>query len=117
MWNMTPEQFEIDQQRRQERVICAQCEVFDAVAQFLVDRDVDDKQTMRDAIDIAIRRFGNGPILPNMMIASLVGKQINIEKARRAEIAQLPPPVRKDRYGRPILPSKPVLWSGKRRIA
>lgn len=109
-------QLEIEQQRRQERAINAQCEVFDVVAQFIMGR-VLDQRTTREAVDMAIGRFGNGPVLPNMMIASLVGRQIANERAKREVIAKLPPVERRDRLGRPIPPAKSVVVSGQRRIA
>jgi|SRR5579859_5965353 len=93
------EPFEIEQLRRNERFIDKGCRVFDAAAQFFADKPLT-KEVQTAAVNEIVARFRGE--LPDMMIASYVGKQFAVEQRRRADAAATPPPVRRDIFGRPI---------------
>jgi len=108
MWNYDREH-EITMIRRTERMISAQCEVFDAVANFIVNRDPFDKQTLMDAMNYAVKRFHPSALLPEAMIAQCAARQVNYTRRRIEFERNQPKPVRRDRLGRPIQPKTDVV--------
>jgi hypothetical protein len=74
------------------------------IGDFVATQLIDSKKpiTMPDCnriLNEAVARFARE--LPPQMIAQLVQAQISVEAERRRQVAMLPQPVKRDRFGRP----------------
>jgi len=98
-------ELEIQNHRREMQNQELFCEIYDFIAQFFVSRETTNENG-HEAINLAIRKFKGR--LPDGMIFNLAARQIGIEEERRRIAAALPPPVRKDIFGRPIKNTKVV---------
>jgi hypothetical protein len=96
-------EFEVAQTRREAAWLELVNSISDFAAGFLVDRREPLTTALFNKVASAAGvRFAQK--LPQQMIWNIVQAQFAVEQQKRTELANLPKPVRKDRFGRPIKP-------------